>query len=151
MKQSKLEDAIKAISGYMSRDSMSPFFVVVDADSDYEAIREKFKNTSSKYASEYCNGDFFPNYDALCTDIAESEHNIILFGIGEAIKLSGDAGVLGRFFDMYPASKVVVLCRGIRDEIKEYCSHDSKLGLPHRLRVLPPGKGHTIINVGLAE
>ena len=147
MKQSTLEDVIKAITNYRESDTTSPLFVVVDADSDYNEILNKYHTAKRKYVSTYCSGDFFPNYDDLCVDVTESTDNILLLGLGEAIKLSGDSSILGRFFDMYPASKVVILCRGIREEIKELCSYDKKLSSPRRLCILPPAKGYTIINV----
>ena len=147
MKISNLDEVIRAINSYLYGSSSSPFFVVVDAESDYKAILSNFDSMYQMRVSGYCSGDSHPSYDELYTDVMKSEKDILLLGLGEAVSLLGDSMILARLSEMHPVSKVVILCRGIRGEINELCSHDRKLRSPHRLRVLQPGTAYTVISV----
>ena len=119
MKTVSADAALESIRKYLMNDVTTPFIVVVDDGAEYADLVNGLSTLGQMYVSDYCaNEDSFPDYDALCGVLSAVARNTLLLGFGESVRLSGNENIISRLKDLYVSSKVVVLCRGIRDAVK---------------------------------
>jgi len=148
----RIEEAIMNIKSYL--DSIPPqhvpypFFVVVENASDYGEILETYGSLEKVRISDYCvSDDSLPNYDEVCSVISVVEKPALLLGLGESINVGGDVSIFGRLANLQLQSKLLVLCRGTRDYVREFCSYDNKFNSPRRLCVLHGGDSFQIVSL----
>lgn len=129
MTPSQLSNVKKQIGSYLASDNPYPYFVSVDGSSEYSSIVVEYSGYRHMHISEYCEqDDSFPNVDKLFADVQSLDSDCLLLGIGESISLGcrGSNGLLGKLKDLALPHKLVVLCRGIRDDIRKINESDRK-------------------------
>jgi hypothetical protein len=140
------DDAFISIQKYLISNVSTPFIVVVDDGFEYADIVSGLDTLALTRVSDYCaSGDAFPDYDALCGGLSSVIRNTLLLGFGESVHLSGNENIIGRLKDLAVSSKVVVLCRGIRDAISALCSDDKKFNTSRRVCFLKTGASYDVI------
>lgn len=129
VKEVDCQQALERIKKYLDNSTTTPFFVVVDSDSNYRTIRSgvqgKFFRTSSFCPSE----DSFPDLDRFFEDLKASTASVhVLLGLGEYAFLSQCQDPFGRLqnFFLNDNRKLVVICRDVRDSFKKMCERDPK-------------------------
>ena len=114
-----ISEAIHKINAYLRSNSKKPFFVFADSSSDYTELFNAL-HLSEIRASDYCRDDnSLPDLDMLYDDLKQLDSDSIILGVGTAVKITGNAQILGRIKDLTLPVKLVVLCRGIRDTVDE--------------------------------
>ena len=129
MTPSQLNNVKKQIGSYLASDNSDPYFVSVDGGSEYSSIVVEYSGYRHMRISEYCEqDDSFPNVDKLFADVQSLDCNSLLLGIGESMSLGcrGSNALLGKLKDLALPYKLVVLCRGIRDDIRKINESDRK-------------------------
>ena len=126
MKPSSLSDALKSIAAYRKSDMPYPFFVPADGSSEYAFVVRALGGLSIVYVSDYCRTDSFPDADRLIANIKEIGCDTVLLGVGESIALGGSSTLLGKLRDLLLPHKLIVVCRGIREDIRRINKADRK-------------------------
>jgi len=121
-----VNEAIKQIKAYLSGTSAYPFFVVVDGSTGYASILNCFSFLNRMRVSDYCSDNSLADYDRLYDAIEATTANSILVGLGDIITLSGQTKSLGRISGMTPVGRLVILCRGIHENILKLNETDKK-------------------------
>ena len=143
-----VESAFKNINKYLAnKDIATPFFIVVDDSTEYSDIITGLNSFTQIHASDYCaNDDAYPDIDKLCETLSTITGNRLLLGFGESVSFSGDENVVGRLKDLNIASKIVVVCHGIRAAINRLCKEDKKFD-SRRICFLKAGIPYEIIKI----
>ena len=124
-----ISEAIHKINAYLRSNSKKPFFVFADSSSDYTELFNAL-HLSEIRASDYCrDDDSLPDLDMLYDDLKQLDSDSIILGVGTAVKITGNAQILGRIKDLTLPVKLVVLCRGIRDTVDELKKSDVKFNM----------------------
>ncbi len=129
MTPSQLNLAHRQIKAYLSSDNPYPYFVSVDGSVEYKSIVIEYQSCSQIHISKYCEqDDSFPNVDKLFADIQALDGNCMLLGIGESISLGCDGTntLLNKLKDLALPHKLIILCRGIRGNIRKIDESDQK-------------------------
>ena len=126
MRTISVNEAIKQIKAYLSGTSAYPFFVVVDGSAGYTSILNCFSFLNRIRVSDYCSDNSFADYDRLYDAIEATTANSILVGLGDIITLSGQTKPLGRISGMTLVGRLVILCRGIHENILKLNETDKK-------------------------
>lgn len=126
MKPSSLSDALKRIAAYRKSDTPYPFFVLADGSMEYSSVVKALNGLSIVRVSDYCRTDSFPDVDQLIADIKKIESGTLLLGVGESIALGGSSTLLGKLRDLLLPHKLIVVCRGIREDIRRINEVDRK-------------------------
>ena len=121
-----MSDALKRIAAYRKSDTLYPFFVLADGSTEYSSVVKALNGLSIVRVSDYCRTDSFPDVDRLITDIKKIESSTILLGVGESIALGGSSTLLGKLRDLLLPHKLIVVCRGIREDIRRINEVDRK-------------------------
>ena len=151
MKTVQIEDAYTGIQSYLDSETPYPFFIVAEKASDYGDILEKYDSFAKVRISDYCvSTDSHPDFDEMCNVISVATNHTLLLGLGESVSLSGNENIIGRLANLQIQSKLIVLCRGIKEILRELCSYDSKFNSPRRLCILHGGDSFQIIKVSCA-
>ncbi len=146
MKTVSADDALESIQKYLTNDVATPFIVVVDDGVEYADIVNGLSTLSQMHVSNFCTtDDAFPDNDALCCAISAVTQNTLLLGLGESVRLGGNESIIGRVKDLFVSSKVVVLCRGIREAVKALCSDDKKFNIERRVCFLKAGTSFEVV------
>jgi hypothetical protein len=140
------DDVLESIQKYLTNDVATPFIVVVDDGVEYADIVNGLSTLSQMHVSNFCTtDDAFPDNDALCCAISAVTQNTLLLGLGESVRLGGNESIIGRVKDLFVSSKVVVLCRGIREAVKTLCSDDKKFNIERRVCFLKAGTSFEVV------
>ena len=124
-----ISEAIHKINAYLRSNSKKPFFVFADSSSEYTELFNAL-HLSEIRASDYCrDDDSLPDLDMLYDDLKQLDSDSIILGVGTAVKITGNAQILGRIKDLTLPVKLVVLCRGIRDTVDELKKSDVKFNM----------------------
>lgn len=146
MKTVSADDVLESIQKYLTNDVATPFIVVVDDGVEYADIVNGLSTLSQMHVSNFCTtDDAFPDNDALCCAISAVTQNTLLLGLGESVRLGGNESIIGRVKDLFVSSKVVVLCRGIREAVKTLCSDDKKFNIERRVCFLKAGTSFEVV------
>jgi hypothetical protein len=141
------EIALLNILKYLKSSTSTPYIVVVDDAVEYNELVDELDTLAKIYVSDYCaSDDSFPDYDALFNAITCTTKNTLLLGFGESVYLSGNMNFTSLMKDLSIISKVVILCRGIREAIKMLCSEDIKFNTTRRVCFLKSGLTYDVIN-----
>ena len=129
MTPSQISYANGQIKAYLRSDNPHPYFVSVDGSAEYKSIIIEYHSCRQIHVSKYCEqDDSFPNVDKLFADIRALDRNCMLLGIGESIALGCDGAstLLNKLKDLALPHKLIVLCRGIRNNIRKIDESDQK-------------------------
>ncbi len=132
--------ALASIRKYLANDVATPFIVVVDDGIEYADIVNELGTLNQMYVSDFCpTNDAFPDNDKLCGEITTVSQKTLLLGLGESLRLSGNENLIGRVKDLCVLSKVIVVCRGIREAVNTLCLDDKKFNTLRRVCFLKAG------------
>lgn len=146
MKTVSADAALASIRKYLTNDGSTPFIVVVDDSAEYADVVNGLSTLWQMHVSDYCaNEDSFPDNDAICSALSAVAQNTLLLGFGESVCLSGNKNAIGRLKDLPVSSKVVALCRGIREDVNALCADDKKLNTARRVCLLKSGASFDVI------
>ncbi|MBQ6296993.1 MAG: BREX-4 system phosphatase PglZ [Selenomonadaceae bacterium] len=127
-----VNDAVKKIRLYLSRDTLRPYFIISDGTADFKKFFGDFKRI---YISEICVGDFFLDVDLLVERLNMLTNNALVFGLGEYIFFTGQENILYSLQDKNFNRKVIFVCRGITSLLERLADEDFKFRTNHICRV----------------
>ena len=127
-----VNDAVKKIRHYLSRDTLRPYFIISDGATDFKKI---FGNFERIYISEICAGDFFLDTDLLVEKLNTLTKNALVFGLGEYIYFTAQENILYSLQDKNFNRKVIFVCRGIANLLERLADEDFKFRTNHICRV----------------
>ena len=124
--------AVKKIGGYLNRDTLRPYFVIADGDTETEELKKHFGGFEHINISDFYAGDSMLDTDRLIEKLQSVETNAIVFGLGEYICRTGQGDILRSLQDRNFNGKVIFVCRGIAHLLERLADEDRKFAA-HRL------------------
>ena len=124
MENLNITDVARKIRVYLRQSSPLPFFISVDNGNDYNRIKKIFGGFERVYVSDFCRGDCFLAADLLADKLNKLERDAVVFGLGEYVFFTGQERVLMRFQDRTYNRKIIFVCRGISDVLKQFAARD---------------------------
>ena len=125
-------EAVKKIHIYLSRDTLCPYFVISDGNTDFKKF---FGDFDQIYISNFCADDFFLDVDLLVEKLNMLTNNALVFGLGEYIYFTGQNDILRSLQDKNFNRKVIFVCRGIANLLEQLAGEDFKFRTNHICRV----------------
>lgn len=130
-----LDDAIREINNYLSGSVYSPYFVFVNNSSNYKKILNKFTGYNFLYTSNFCSEDSFANYDNMKKALKQIKNNSFLLGVGDIIALGQEKFPFLSLKDFILPAKLVVICRGITQDISKLVQGDRKFNSRRYIKI----------------
>ncbi len=127
-----VDDAVKKIRIYLSRDTSRPYFVISDGAEDFKKF---FGDCDQIYMSDFCTGDCFVDTDLLVEKLNALTNAALVFGLGEYVYFTGQENILRRLQDKNFNRKIVFVCRGIANLLARLADEDFKFRTNHICRV----------------
>lgn len=127
-----VNDAVKKIRVYLSRDTLRPYFVI---SAEMAEFKKFFGDFEPIYISDICAGDFFLDTDLLVEKLNTPPNNAIVFGLGEYIYLTGQENILRSLQDKNFNRKIIFVCRGVANLLERLADEDFKFRTNHICRV----------------
>lgn len=126
MKISSVEDAAKKIGIYLKQNTLRPYFVIADDIREHAGLKKIFNGFKCIYISDFCAGDCFLDVDLLIEKLNAIKDKALCFGLGEYIYFSGQEQILRTLQDKTFNGKIIFVCRGIANELKQLAVVDYK-------------------------
>ena len=118
--------AAEKISGYLSRDTLRPYFVIADDATMAEAFKKCFNGFEQIDVSNFFVGDDLLDADRLVDRLNAVENGAFVFGLGEYIYRTGRENILRALQDRNFNGKIIFVCRGIANILERLADNDRK-------------------------
>ena len=118
--------AADKIHGYISRDTLRPYFVIADSARDCRELTKIFGDLEQIYVSEFCAGDSPLDVDLLVDKLNALTNDALVFGLGEYIYFTAQKDILRSLQDKNFNRKVIFVCRGIANLLERLAGEDFK-------------------------